>query len=72
MERKRGEYFTAGVRLLWIVDPGARTVAVYTGPDRVRTRTEIDALDGGDVLPGFALPLRDLFAELDAKAPRSV
>ncbi len=31
--------------------------------------TEIDALDGGDVLPGFALPLRDLFAELDAKAP---
>ncbi len=32
MERKRGEYFASGVRLIWEVDPEARTVAVYT-PD---------------------------------------
>ena len=32
MERKRGEYFASGVRLVWEVDPEARTVDVYT-PD---------------------------------------
>jgi Uma2 family endonuclease len=65
MERKRGEYFRAGVRLVWIADPGSRTVDVYTSPDQVTRLTEADTLDGGAVLPGFALSLRDWFAELD-------
>ena len=69
MERKRGEYFSAGVRLLWIVDPGTRTVEVWAGLDPGKRLSEADTLDGGDVLPGFRLPLRDLFAELDEKAP---
>lgn len=65
MARKRREYFKAGVRLVWMVDRKARTVAVYTSPDQFVTLDESQTLDGGDVLPGFALPLRDLFAELD-------
>jgi hypothetical protein len=28
-----------------------------------------DVLDGGNVLPGFSVPLRKLFAELDERAP---
>lgn len=68
MERKRGEYFGAGVRLLWVVDPDARTATVYSGPDRVETLTESDTLDGGDVLEGFRLPLREVFAEMDRAA----
>ena len=59
------EYFRAGVRLVWVADPGARTVDVYTAPDQVTRLTEADTLDGGGVLPGFTLPLRDWFAELD-------
>jgi Uma2 family endonuclease len=65
MALKRGAYFNAGVRLVWIIDPSDRTARVYAGPDRV---VELDAsgtLDGGDVLPGFVLPLGELFAELD-------
>jgi Uma2 family endonuclease len=65
MARKRLDYFTAGVRLVWEIDPDARTVSVYTGVDTVRVLTIADTLDGGAVLPGFTVPLRDLFAELD-------
>lgn len=65
MERKRREYFEAGVRLVWIIDPDARTVAVHPASKEARRLSERDALDGGDVLPGFSLPLTELFAELD-------
>ena len=40
-------------------------MTIRTAPDKFVTLTEADTLDGGAVLPGFALPLRDLFAELD-------
>jgi Uma2 family endonuclease len=65
MAIKRGHYFRAGVRLVWIIDPSDRTARVYTAPDRFTALDASGSLDGGDVLPGFALPLRDLFAELD-------
>lgn len=68
MARKRREYFAAGVLLVWEIDPRTRTAAVYTATDRVTVRAEAQTLDGGDVLPGFTLPLRDLFAELDRHA----
>ena len=65
MTRKRREYFQAGVRLVWEVDPRARTVAVYEVPERPTVLEIGQTLDGGQVLPGFALPVADLFADLD-------
>jgi Uma2 family endonuclease len=65
MARKCGEYFTAGVRLVWLVDPGTRTVAVYTAVDQVTTLGATQTLTRDPVLSGFSLPLADLFAELD-------
>jgi Uma2 family endonuclease len=65
MERKRGEYFRAGTRLVWEVDPGTRSVAVYTQPDSPTILRDADILDGGPVLPGFSLPLSEVFGELD-------
>lgn len=62
---KRQDYFSSGVRLVWEIDPETRTANVYTGVDAVTHWTEADALDAAPVLPGFLLPLRDLFAELD-------
>jgi Uma2 family endonuclease len=65
MQLKRADYFSVGVRLVWIIDPKTRTVEVYTSPDSFNLLPESDTLDGGDVLPGFTLSLREFFAELD-------
>ncbi len=65
MARKRREYFAAGVRLVWIVDPKSQTIAVFSSPQESVELGEKDSLDGGDVLPGFSLAIAELFAELD-------
>ncbi len=69
MRRKVAEYFDAGARLVWIIDPEARTATVYTAPQQSTIVTESGTLDGGDVLPRFAAPLRALFAPLDEPGP---
>lgn len=61
MERKLSEYFSAGVRLVWCIDPKARTVRAHTAVSRSALIGEDQTLEGGDVLPGFALPVRQLF-----------
>jgi len=63
----RQDYFAAGCRLVWFVDPKARTVTVYTSPKRSRVLRENQTLGDSTVLPGFALPLRQLFAELEPR-----
>lgn len=65
MDRKRREYFVAGVRLVWMIDPRARNATVYTSPDQGTTVLESGSLDGADVLPGFTLSLQWLFGEID-------
>lgn len=67
MKVKRGEYFSAGVRIVWEIDPESRTAMIYTPSAPAVTLRVGEALDGGDVLPGFCLPLADLFAILDRK-----
>lgn len=69
MARKRREYFKAGTRLVWMVNPRIRTVDVYTEPDTFETLTEADILTGGDVLPGFKVPVREIFAGYPSKPP---
>jgi Uma2 family endonuclease len=65
MERKRQDYFNAGVLRVWEVNPVNRTVAVFTAVDQKTVLQEADILDGDPMLPGFTLSLRELFAELD-------
>jgi Uma2 family endonuclease len=65
MERKRAEYFDAGVWVIWEVDPERRSVCVYTPGGIVNRLDSSQILDGGQVLPGFSLVLSELFAELD-------
>lgn len=50
-----------GVHLLWVAHPETRTVDVYGIGSSVLTLTEDDTLDGGEVLPGFSCPVRDIF-----------
>jgi Uma2 family endonuclease len=70
MARKLQEYFRAGVRLVWYVDPKARTVRVYTGLTSSVLLREDQTLEGGDVLPDFTLSIRKWFAEAERTAPR--
>jgi Uma2 family endonuclease len=60
---KIGEYFAAGVRLVWVVYPRHQVLHVYESPTGVRGLGRADTLDGGPVLPGFTLKLADLFTE---------
>lgn len=69
MDRKLKDYFFAGVKLVWYVDPETRTVEVYTAPDQMTRLTEADTLTGDPVLPGFALPVATVFARGGAAAP---
>jgi Uma2 family endonuclease len=62
IHRKLKQYFAAGVKEVWLIDPDSREVEIWTGaalPDRALTVGE--ALISS-LLPGFALPLGDLFA----------
>jgi Uma2 family endonuclease len=55
-------YLEAGVRLIWVAIPQRRVVVVYR-PDRApSTLTDDDELDGEDVVPGFRMPVRAVFA----------
>jgi Uma2 family endonuclease len=65
MAVKRQDYFTAGVQLVWEIDPAARTATVFTSPTAATRLGPAEALQGGEVLPEFVLPLAQLFAELD-------
>ena len=68
MKRKRREYFEAGVQLVWLIDPKFRTADVYTAPEE-STFIDCDGvLLGGNVLPGFNLPLKELFAGAEPPA----
>jgi Uma2 family endonuclease len=60
---KRREYFRAGVQAVWVVAPEEREVHVYSGPKAVHVLTPPDTLDGGEVLPGLAVSLTELFED---------
>lgn len=64
VHRKMAEFIEAGVRLVWNVFPGPRTVEVWQSAQRQQPSQilrETDMLDGLDVTPGFTCPVRDLF-----------
>jgi Uma2 family endonuclease len=64
VEEKVADYLAAGARRVWVVDPREQRVVVRY-PDRPPRILAIDGvLDGENVVPGFSLPLRDLFGSM--------
>jgi Uma2 family endonuclease len=61
MDRKLKDYFDAGVRAVWYVYPQTREVFAYASPTECLKYGEREILDGSPVLPGFMLPLAELF-----------
>ena len=62
MKNKREEYFRGGAHLVWEINPRKQSARVYTSVNQFQEIGPDGALDGGDVLPGFVLPLKRLFA----------
>ena len=65
IHEKLVEYFENGARLAWVIHPTEHYLLVYRSavePDRLLKST--DSLDGEDVIPGFTLPVADLFQKL--------
>ena len=48
--------------MVWVVDPETRTVAVYHSLQEITILTVAETLTGGDVLPGFSVPVAEVFA----------
>ncbi len=67
IDRKLKELFEIGCRIAWVIDPKTRTATIYTSLTRRKTIDENGILDGGRILPGFQLPMADLFAKLARK-----
>jgi len=62
MAEKVRAYLDAGTRMVWFFDPKRRTVTVHRLGAEPVVLTETDHLDGGDVLPGFRVPVARFFA----------
>ncbi len=61
VQEKVQEWLEAGVQLVWVADPEQRTITVYRADGTTETLTENDTLTGEPVLPGFQLPVSEVF-----------
>jgi Uma2 family endonuclease len=56
------QYLEAGTQMVIVLDPPSRTADVYRSRTDIRELSENDVIDGEDVVPGWRLPVRDIFA----------
>lgn len=54
-------WLDAGCRMVLAADPSQRTVTVYRSREDIRILLGRDVIDGADVVPGFGLPVTELF-----------
>ncbi len=65
VEEKVATWLEHGTRMVIVLNPRRRTVAIHRSSTQVRHLTVADTLDGEDVVPGWTLPVRDLIAADD-------
>lgn len=56
------DYLDAGTRLVWVVEPGSRTITSYSSPEELRVLHMGEVLDGAEVLPRFRASVSEIFA----------
>jgi len=64
LDEKWRDYRAAGTTLMWVIDPAERTVTVREAGAPDRRLTASDTLNGGSVLPGFSIPVAQLFSRV--------
>ncbi len=63
VQAKIHEYFAAGVSMVWVIYPKQKSIYVYSSTTQIQVLEPGDELDGGDLIPGFRLPLAALFED---------
>jgi Uma2 family endonuclease len=63
MQRKVEHYLKAGVEVVWMVDPPAKSVTIHQNARDPMTLGIADSLQAGELIPGFSLPVADVFRE---------
>ena len=61
VEEKVADWLTAGTRMVLVVNPQAKTVTVRLSEREARIFAEEETFDGGEVVPGWTLPVADVF-----------
>lgn len=61
LEAKVHDYLRAGAQRVWVFYPDSRRVAVYRPDGTTRWYGEDETLEDEELLPGFSLPLREVF-----------
>ena len=62
LRKKAERYLALGTKMVWLVFPEKQLIEVYTTDADVETIDSSGTLTGGDLLPEFSLPVRDIFA----------
>ena len=63
VEEKVAAWLASGVRMLILVNPRRREVRVHRLGQPAQVLSEADTLDGGDVVPGWRLPVAEIFRD---------
>lgn len=63
VDEKVADWLVAGTRMVIVVNPRNKTVRVHRSPTDVVSLTIDDTLDGGDVVPGWRMPLTEIFVD---------
>jgi Uma2 family endonuclease len=61
VDEKVEQWLEAGTELVWIVNPRRKTVTIHRKDQNPVVLKEADTLTGEPVLPGFSLPVREIF-----------
>ena len=63
VESKVEDWLNAGCRMVVVANPRNHTLKIYRKMTEVSVLTVENAFDGGDVVPGFRLPIQQIFTE---------
>ncbi len=63
LRAKAARYLQHGTKMVWLIDTDARSLELHRADTPAQTLRGDDLIDGGDVLPGFRLPLSELFPD---------
>ncbi|MDE0609330.1 MAG: Uma2 family endonuclease [Anaerolineaceae bacterium] len=63
LEAKAARYLQRGTKMVWLLYPRAASLELHVAGSPPRTLHGGDLIEGGEVLPGFRVPVSDIFSD---------